>query len=132
MRPGLDQRASTAGDRLRGQIRPQASGCGPSLYDPQTADKTAEPWAGLGFHHRAVRPPEHGCVAMCRCPSPVSVWPGAGIAPDRGKPLACGICHAPCLLPVLPVTGDGGAFLRVRCRRYRHSQVSDNRSNLNF
>ena len=69
---------------------------------------------------------------MCRCRSPVSVWPGAGIAPDRGKPLACGICHAPCLLPVLPVTGDGGAFLRVRCRRYRHSQVSDNRSNLNL
>ena len=31
---------------------------------------------------------------MCRCRSPVSVWPGAGIAPDRGKPLACGICHA--------------------------------------
>ena len=63
---------------------------------------------------------------MCRYRSPVSVWPGAGTAPDRGKPLACGICHAPCLLPVLPVTGDGGAFLRVRCRRYRHSQVSDN------
>ena len=58
---------------------------------------------------------EHGCcVAMCRCPSPVPVCPGAGIAPDRGKPLAFGICPAPCLLPVLPVPGDGGAFLRVK------------------
>ena len=51
------------------------------------------------------------CAAF---PSPVPVCPGAGIAPDRGKPLACGICHAPCLLPVLPVPGDGGAFLRVK------------------
>ena len=69
---------------------------------------------------------------MCRhVPLPFA---GIGLARrmDRAKPLACGICHAPCLLPVLPVTGDGGAFLRVRCRRYRHSQVSDNRSNLNF
>ena len=71
--------------------------------------------AELGFPYRGVRPSEHGwCVAMCRCPSPVPVCPGAWIAPDRGKPLAFGICHAPCLLPVLPVPGDGGAFLRVK------------------
>ena len=60
---------------------------------------------------------------MCRhVPLPVA---GIGLARrrDRARPR---ICHAPCLLPVLPVTGDGGAFLRVRCRRYRHSQVSDN------
>ena len=30
----------TARDRLRSQIRPQATGCGPSLYDPLSADKT--------------------------------------------------------------------------------------------
>ena len=65
--------------------------------------------------YRVVRPSEHGwCVAMCRCPSPVPVCPDAWISPDRGKPLACGICHAPCLLPVRPVPGDGGAFLRVK------------------
>ena len=40
--------------------------------------------------------------------------PAHGSRQTGGKPLAFGLCHAPCLLPVLPVPGDGGAFLRVK------------------
>ena len=41
----------------------------------------------------------HGTASFRR----VRVTAQASPAPDRGKPLACGICHVPCLLPVLPV-----------------------------
>ena len=63
-------------------------------------------------------------LPLARLPSPGPVCPGAWIAPDRGKPLAFGICHAPCLLPVLP-----GHRRRRRCSPFSgplvspHSQV---------
>ena len=40
--------------------------------------------------------------------------PPHGSRQTGASPFAFGICHAPCLLPVLPVPGDGGAFLRVK------------------
>ena len=92
---------STAGDRLRGQIRPQASGCGPSLYDPLTADKTGgagrgqrfpfiAPGAELGFplSWRA----SIGAWVVCRHVPLPAADPGLSRRMDRARP-----GQAPCL-----------------------------------
>ena len=123
LRPGLDQHAldgggstaepdPTASDRLRPfslrstERRQDGWSRARTEASPDRALRGA--WIPLIVVcvHRSMG----GVSPMCRCPSPVPVCPGAWIAPDRGKPLAFGICHAPCLLPGLPVPGDGGAF----------------------
>ena len=79
----------------------EAANLGPGVRRPVGPAEVAH--AGNQRETGFMRSLQLSGLPLVRLPSPGPVCPGAGIAPDRGKPLACGICHVPCLLPVLPV-----------------------------
>ena len=117
LRPGLDQHALDGGGATAERDPPGSVRLQPfSLRSTDRRQDARSRGRGSDSPYRDVRPSEHGCAAMCRYPPPVPVCPGAWTAPEQGKPLACGICHVPCLLPVLPVPR--------RRRRFPPCQVS--------
>ena len=123
LRPGLDQRALVVGGSTAEQD-PTASG-GLQPFSLRSTDRRQDGGAVGGARIPLIVPCVHRNMGVSPCAAArrrSRFVPAHGSRQTGAKPLACGICHVPCLLPVLPVPGDGGAFLRVRCRRYRHSQ----------
>ena len=134
MRPGLDQHALDGGGAAAGPDPTASDRLRPfslrSTERRQDGGAVGGAWLPLSCCAST------GATVLCRH-VPLFLrrsrfGPAQGSRQTGASPLPVASVTPPACCRSCPVPGDGGAFLRVRCRRYRRSQVSDNRSNLNF